>query len=99
ELVLPLVREVLNALPQTIKHPTLILHPEDAALVRSNMGAEVMSTAGGHGQAPWRIVEDAKMRRGGCRVETTDSEIDASIQNRWKHIANAFNLSSEWLEQ
>lgn len=91
ELVLPVIREAVNSLPQASQHPHLKLHPEDAALVRSLMADEV-------NHFHWKLIEDSRMERGGCRVETTNSEIDATMENRWKRILVALGSEGAWLE-
>lgn len=91
ELVLPVIREAVNNLPQASQHPHLKLHPEDAALVRSLMADEL-------GHFHWKLIEDSRVERGGCRVETTNSEIDATMENRWKRILVALGSEGAWLE-
>lgn len=90
ELVLPVVREAINSLPQANQQPQLILHPQDAALVRAHLEAEL---AHGH----WRVVEDGQISRGGCRLETAQSELDATLENRWKQILESLGQSGDWL--
>lgn len=92
DLVLPVVHGALESLPQNTPHPHLHLHPEDAALVRSAMQSEI--ALGG-----WKIVEDQRVARGGCRIETPVSEIDATVENRWKRIAAALGQDSRWLDE
>lgn len=90
ELVLPVVQEAINSLPQANQQPQLILHPQDAVLVRSRLETEL---AHGH----WRVVEDSQMARGGCRLETAQSEIDATLENRWKRVLESLGQSGDWL--
>lgn len=91
ELVLPVIREAVNSLPQASQHPHIKLHPEDAALVRSLMADEL-------NHFHWKLIEDSRVERGGCRVETTNSEIDATMENRWKRILDALGSEGTWLE-
>jgi len=91
ELVLPVIREAVNSLPQAGQHPHLNLHPEDAALVRSLMADEL-------NHFHWKLIENSRVERGGCRVETTNSEIDATMENRWKRILVALGREGAWLE-
>lgn len=90
ELVLPVVREAINCLPQANQHPRLILHPDDAVLVRDVLETEL---AQGH----WHVVEDERMTPGGCRLETAHSELDASLENRWKRALDALGKNGDWL--
>lgn len=91
ELILPVIREAVSSLPQASQHPHLKLHPEDAALVRSLMADEL-------NHFHWKLIEDGRVERGGCRVETTNSEIDATVENRWKRILAALGSEGAWLE-
>lgn len=90
ELLLPVVQEAINSLPQTNQHPQLILHPQDAALVRSCLEAEL---AHGH----WRVVEDSQIAPGGCRLETLQSELDATMENRWQRVLESLGQNGDWL--
>jgi flagellar assembly protein FliH len=78
--VVRVVRECLAALPSAATNVALHLHPDDAALVRDAMHLESM-------EQPWRLVEDATLARGGCRLETDTSTVDASVQTRLSGIA------------
>lgn len=91
ELVLPVVREAINSLPQASQHPHLTMHPEDAALVRSLMADEM-------NHFHWKLMEDGRVERGGCRVETANSEIDATVESRWKRILASLGRDGAWLE-
>jgi flagellar assembly protein FliH len=73
--VIPVVREALNQLPDSAGEIRLELHPEDAVLVRKILG-------GAEAEAPWRIIEDPMLSRGGCKVSTSVSRIDATVENR-----------------
>lgn len=90
ELVLPVVQEAIRSLPQANQHPQLILHPQDAALVRSALETEL---AQGH----WRVVEDAHMQPGGCRLETAQSELDATLESRWRRVVESLGRDADWL--
>jgi flagellar assembly protein FliH len=75
EQVIAVVREALAALPVAVRNVRLALHPDDAALIR-----DVMSV--GEGQQQLQLVEDPVQTRGGCRVFTDTSQIDASVEAR-----------------
>lgn len=91
ELLLAAVREAMELLPQSRHGARLLLHPEDAALVHSHLGSELE-------QAHWRIQEDSNLERGGCRVETPESEVDARLSTRWEQVAISLGQDSRWLE-
>lgn len=80
--ILPVVRELLQAEPALSGTPQLVLHPDDAALVRQHL-AEDLHAAG------WRIRTDAGCQRGGCRVLAASGELDASLPSRWERVTAA----------
>jgi flagellar assembly protein FliH len=89
EMILAVVREAIESLPQLTEHPVLILHPEDANTVRQMLAYEYQESV-------WRVIEDPHMERGGCRVETSESEIDATLEGRWKRIVAALGSDASW---
>lgn len=72
--IVAIVREAIAALPSHAADIQVFLHPEDAALVREY-------TAGTEAPA-WRIVEDPALARGGCRISSENSRIDATFESR-----------------
>ena len=92
ELLLGVVREAIGTLPHINQGAHLILHPDDAALVRERMG-EQLSHSG------WKIFEDARVERGGARIETANSQIDASLETRWNRVVAALGQDTTWLIQ
>lgn len=91
ELVLPVVNDAIRYLPSVQQPALLVLHPQDAAIVRSHMMDELE-------KAGWRITEDPQIERGGCRVETASNQIDATLPVRWQRIADALGKQTDWLE-
>jgi flagellar assembly protein FliH len=89
DLVLEVVRESLQQLFHA--HATLYLHPEDAALVRTHL-ADTLNHAG------HRIFEDEQIARGGCRVEAAGSQIDATVETRWRRLLESLGRSGAWFE-
>lgn len=77
--ILPLVHELLQAEPALTGAPQLLLHPDDAALMKEHLADELKS-------AGWRIRVDAHITRGGCRVLATSGERDASLETRWERV-------------
>ena len=73
--VIAAVREAINILPLSSQKIMLYLHPEDAGLVRSVLALDEMTT-------PWGITEDPLITRGGCRVDTDVSHVNATVENR-----------------
>lgn len=91
EHVLTIVGEAIRYLPSVQQPALLFLHPADAPLVREEMADEL--DKGG-----WRIVPDAHLARGGCRLETASNQVDASLPVRWQRLAAALGKESDWLE-
>ena len=40
----------------------------------------------------------AQIARGGCRIETANGQIDATIATRWQQVLAALGQTSEWME-
>jgi flagellar assembly protein FliH len=85
ELIMPTVREAIAALANPHGHPVLVLNPDDAALVRQQLSEQLAHT-------PWRIIEDPSIERGGCRVESGGSEVNATVGSRWQRVVEQFGL-------
>jgi flagellar assembly protein FliH len=90
ELVVPIVSEAIRYLPSLQQPALLMLNPADAALVKAQMHDEL-------DKAGWRIIEDAQIQRGGCRIDTASNQIDATLETRWQRLAEAFGKHSDWL--
>ncbi len=90
ELVLSVVREAVATLHPNFGHPALFLHPDDAALIRSHLGDQLAHNN-------WRIIEDGALTRGGCRVEVGASEVDATLETRWRRTIEQIGINGDWL--
>ncbi len=77
--IIAVIREAVNALPSAVQNITLHMHPEDAELVRTSLDLDDVSS-------PWKIIEEPLISRGGCKVLTENSTIDATIENRLASI-------------
>ena len=73
--IIGVVREAMSILPVSSRNISLTLHPEDASLVRETY--ELSDSELG-----WRIIEDPVLARGGCRVATETSQVDATLESR-----------------
>lgn len=91
ELLLPVVREAVASLSLHHGHPALFLNPADAELVRRHLGEQLAHNG-------WRIIEDGDIAAGGCRIEAGASEVDATLQTRWRRVLEAIGTSAEWLD-
>lgn len=77
--VIGVVREGIAALPVGERKVTVHLHPEDARLVAEVFGAR-------EGAPSCRIVEDPSLTRGGARISTDISVIDATLETRINRV-------------
>ena len=73
--IVGVVREALAVLPVASRHIRVVLHPDDAVVVR-----DIYATT--ESELGWIIVEDPVLERGGCRVLTDISQIDATLESR-----------------
>lgn len=87
ETITDLLREALGQMPQT--HAQIHLNPEDVEMAREYLG-EHMAHAG------HRLVEDATISRGGVRIEAAGSQIDATVQTRWRRIMDNLGRHIPW---
>jgi len=80
--VIAIIRETVELLPASARDVRVHLHPEDAAVVRERLAAPSAERA-------WNIVEDPVLNRGGCRVMTDTTQIDARLETRINSIASS----------
>ena len=90
ELLIPVVREAITTLHPHTGHPVLFAHPQDAELIRSHLGDQLAHNN-------WRIIEDNALTPGGCRVELGSSEVDATLETRWRRVIESIGISQDWL--
>lgn len=91
ELLLPVIREAVNALPMHHAHIVVRLNPLDIDHVRTEAGEQL-------GQIGAQLIEDSSVSQGGCLLQAGASEVDASIETRWKRVLEAIGTEpQEWL--
>lgn len=73
--IVSVIREAVNALPVASQELSIQMHPDDAELVKRSLALDNKNSL-------WNIVEDPLITRGGCKVKTETSNIDATIENR-----------------
>ena len=91
EILLPIVQDAIAGLPHFNPGAHIVMHPEDAEIVRSKMGEQLTHSG-------WKIFENGDITKGGVRVETANSQIDATIETRWKRITENMGLDTSWLQ-
>ncbi|MDR0674316.1 MAG: flagellar assembly protein FliH [Zoogloeaceae bacterium] len=92
EMLLPIVREALAALPLRHGPVTLWVSPEEIALAREHLESQFA-------QSGWILQEDPELSPGGCRLRADSSEIDATVETRWRRTLEAIGVTPEWLDR
>jgi flagellar assembly protein FliH len=90
EFVIDVVREAVASLPEMEAHAEISLHPDDAVLLREVLRSDPNAAL------PWHVVEDPQVNRGGCRVVTRSSEIDATLDSRWRRVVATLGRDERW---
>ncbi len=79
--VIGAVRAAMAVLPISDRKVKLYLHPLDIELVKTGLSIEQDDTA-------WQWVEDPLLTRGGARIETANTMIDATVEARLNSVIN-----------
>jgi flagellar assembly protein FliH len=90
EIVQTCVEEALRQMAHNYGPVHLTVNPQDAALVREVLKASSRTPG-------WSLKEDQTISRGGCRVETTGGEVDATIESRWQRTTAALGSPQDWV--
>ena len=91
ERILDVVKLALRQMAESTREARLLLNPEDARLVRPILN-ELLD------KSRLRIVEDARIVRGGCLVETPQGDLDATLQTRWRQVISVLGSNKNWIE-
>lgn len=89
ECVAHVAEQAVESLLLSARHVVVHLHPDDHALVEAG-AAEAIQARGA------RLVGDATITRGGCRVESDIGGVDATIEERWRLAAAALGCDDQW---
>jgi flagellar assembly protein FliH len=82
EIIIPITLEAIESLPSVQQPAQINLHPDDALIIKTNMGDRLSATG-------WRVVSDPRVERGGCMLETAQNLIDATFETRWQRLTDA----------
>jgi flagellar assembly protein FliH len=93
DLVVAVVREAVSSLAGLTEQTVLALNPADAVLVSKSLDSDTTLAT-----LPWKIVEDAQIERGGCRLETASTEVDAGLETRWRRVLAALGRDDAWID-
>ncbi len=81
EHVIGAMRAALAVLPINDRKLRVHLHPQDIELVKKGLSVE-------EGEENWQWVEDPVLTRGGVRLETADTTVDATVEARLASVIN-----------
>lgn len=79
--IIAIIREALVILPVGKREIQIYLNAEDMQLVKSSF------SLADDDQRSWQLLEDPTISRGGCRLVSNDSQIDASVEKRLTAVA------------
>ncbi len=85
DVALPAVREAIALIVDHAAHPRVHLNPQDHALVCGELEADSSHRG-------CRFVADASVPPGGCRIETPQGEIDATLATRWRRVISTLGV-------
>jgi flagellar assembly protein FliH len=91
ERILDVVKLALNQMAETTREARLLLNPEDAALIRPHLEQII-------DRDRLRLVEDTRIVRGGCLIETPQGDLDATLQARWRQVVQVLGSNRGWIE-
>jgi len=75
--LISIIRDALTQLPVGAKNIQILLHPDDAAIVK-----EVLSIDTNSSDSRWQLVEEPSMEKGGCLLKTDNSNVNASVDRQ-----------------
>ena len=91
ERILDVVNLALKQMAETSREARLLLNPDDAVLVRPYLDQVLDKNR-------LRIVEDVRIVRGGCLIETSQGDFDATLPARWRQVVQVLGSNQNWLE-
>jgi len=77
--IMAVIRDAIESLPVATSQLQLRLHPEDATLVEEFYKLSEKDHS-------WDIIEDPLITRGGCKVITTVTQVDATLETRLNQL-------------
>jgi len=89
--LIPVINEAIACLPTHHGHIVVRLHPEDVPHVRELLGEQFS-------QSGTQIIEDKTLAPGGCLLQAGGSEVDASLETRWRQVLETIGAEPKaWL--
>ncbi len=75
--LIAIIRDALQLLPIGSTNIQILLHPDDANIVKDVLSIDIESP-----DSHWQLVEEPSMERGGCLLKTDNSKVDASVDRQ-----------------
>lgn len=91
ERILDVVNLALRQMVETTREARLLLNPEDAEIIRPLLNEAL-------DKSRLRIVEDVRIVRGGCLIETAQGDLDATLQARWRQVVAVLGSNRNWVD-
>ncbi len=91
ERILDVVNLALKQMAETSREARLLLNPDDAVVVRPHLDQVLDKNR-------LRIVEDARIVRGGCLIETGQGDLDATLPARWRQVVQVLGSNKNWID-
>ena len=81
--IVGIVREAMLALPASTRKINLHIHPDDSELIRNSFA---LGEKDDTDELRWKLTEDPMITRGGCKVSSENSRIDATVEARLNRV-------------
>jgi flagellar assembly protein FliH len=91
ERILDVVNLALKQMAESSREARLLLNPEDAALVRPHLDQVLDKNR-------LRVVEDPRIVRGGCLIETPQGDLDGTLPARWRQVVQVLGSNRNWMD-
>ncbi|MBB2486534.1 flagellar biosynthesis protein [Mitsuaria sp. WAJ17] len=89
EAIARVAHDAVEALLISARHIRVRVHPEDLPLVEQGAGEELKAREA-------QLIPDPAVARGGCKVDSDISSVDASLPARWQQVMAAMGQHSLW---
>ncbi len=89
-LIARVVEHALQALPANFDPARILVHPADLAVVQAHLGEEFAGRR-------ISLAANAAVSRGGCRVQTSTTDIDGTLESRWQRVTEVLG-AAPWSE-
>ncbi|MGM9512648.1 FliH/SctL family protein [Roseateles sp. DB2] len=89
EAIARVAHDAIEALLISARHIRVRVHPDDLPLVEQGAGEELKAREA-------QLIPDPGIARGGCKVDSDISSVDATLPTRWQQVMAAMGQHSLW---